>query len=56
MLEDRRVKLDIDLGAKMWLADLGYDPNYGARPLRRLIQRSLIAPLSKMILHGEGFP
>ncbi|WP_425403105.1 ATP-dependent chaperone ClpB [Hwanghaeella sp.] len=52
LLEDRNIKLDVDESAKVWLADKGYDPVYGARPLKRVIQRSLQNPLASMILEG----
>ena len=39
--------------AKMWLADEGYDPVFGARPLKRVIQRALQDPLAEMLLAGE---
>src|ERR1700716_1723420 len=53
LLEDRKVALDIDSEAKKWLADAGYDPVYGARPLKRIIQRELQNPLAEKILAGE---
>jgi len=52
LLEDRNIKLDVDEAAKVWLADKGYDPVYGARPLKRVIQRALQNPLANMILEG----
>ena len=54
-LEDRRIAIDLTEKAKDWLAAEGYDPVYGARPLRRTIQRSIENPLAKRILSGE-FP
>jgi ATP-dependent Clp protease ATP-binding subunit ClpB len=53
LLEDRKVVLDIDAEAKKWLANAGYDPVYGARPLKRVIQRELQNPLAEKILAGE---
>ncbi len=52
LLEDRKITLDIDEKARAWLADRGYDPAYGARPLKRIIQRALQDPLSELILSG----
>ena len=45
--------LSVDETAKTWLADQGYDPVYGARPLKRVIQKSLQDPLARMILEGR---
>jgi ATP-dependent Clp protease ATP-binding subunit ClpB len=45
--------LEIDPEAKKWLANAGYDPVYGARPLKRVIQRELQNPLAEKILAGE---
>jgi ATP-dependent Clp protease ATP-binding subunit ClpB len=53
LLEDRKVAVDIDPEAKKWLANAGYDPVYGARPLKRVIQRELQNPLAEKILAGE---
>ncbi|HLS68811.1 MAG TPA: ATP-dependent chaperone ClpB [Kiloniellales bacterium] len=53
LLEERSITLKLDEAAKEWLADAGYDPVYGARPLKRVIQRSLQNPLAEMILAGE---
>src|SRR5712675_1350798 len=53
LLEERKVALDIDAEAKKWLANAGYDPVYGARPLKRVIQRELQNPLAEKILSGE---
>ncbi|WP_376962092.1 ATP-dependent chaperone ClpB [Azospirillum sp. A26] len=52
LLEDRKVVLEVDDTAKRWLADAGYDPVYGARPLKRVIQRELQNPFAEMILRG----
>ncbi len=53
MLADRKVSLDLDAAARAWLADTGYDPVYGARPLKRSMQRALQNPLAEMILAGK---
>ncbi len=52
-LAQRNITLDLDEAAMKWLADEGYDPVFGARPLKRVIQRSLQNPLAEMILSGE---
>ncbi|MBV9654351.1 MAG: AAA family ATPase, partial [Acetobacteraceae bacterium] len=52
LLADRKVTLDLDASALEWLAAEGYDSVYGARPLKRVIQRSLQNPLAGMILEG----
>ena len=52
-LVERKIDLDLDAGAKKWLADEGYDPVFGARPLKRVIQRALQNQLAEMILAGE---
>jgi len=52
-LAARKIALELDDGARKWLADEGYDPVYGARPLKRVIQRSLQDPLAEMILAGD---
>jgi ATP-dependent Clp protease ATP-binding subunit ClpB len=52
MLEARKIELDLDARALDWLAAEGYDPVYGARPLKRVIQRSLQNPLAGLILEG----
>jgi ATP-dependent Clp protease ATP-binding subunit ClpB len=53
LLKDRHIRLDIDAGAKAWLASKGYDPAYGARPLKRVIQSHVQNKLAEMILKGE---
>ncbi len=53
LLEARKLTLDVDAQARSWLANEGYDPVYGARPLKRVIQRSLQNPLAQLILEGE---
>jgi ATP-dependent Clp protease ATP-binding subunit ClpB len=52
LLDERKIILDVDENAKVWLANSGYDPVYGARPLKRVIQRQLQNPLAKMLLSG----
>ena len=52
-LAARKITLDLDADARAWLADEGYDPVFGARPLKRVIQRHLQDPLAEMILGGE---
>ncbi|EPY03324.1 ATP-dependent chaperone ClpB [Magnetospirillum fulvum] len=52
LLTDRHVTLDLDPTAQVWLAERGYDPVYGARPLKRVIQRTLQTPLAGLILEG----
>ena len=53
MLDNRNIILDIDAAALTWLGNAGYDPVYGARPLKRVIQRSLQNALATMILEGR---
>ncbi|MGE0120369.1 MAG: ATP-dependent chaperone ClpB [Dongiaceae bacterium] len=53
LLADRKITLAIDERARSWLADKGYDPVYGARPLKRVIQRELQNPLAGLILAGR---
>ncbi|NQZ13562.1 MAG: ATP-dependent chaperone ClpB [Alphaproteobacteria bacterium] len=53
LLAERRVRLEVDAKAKKWLADQGYDPAYGARPLKRVIQTELQNKLAEKILQGE---
>jgi ATP-dependent Clp protease ATP-binding subunit ClpB len=53
LLEDRHIGLDLTDGARQYLADTGYDPVYGARPLKRVIQRELQDPLALALLRGE---
>ncbi len=52
-LKERGITLELDEDARRFLAEVGYDPAYGARPLKRAIQRYLENPLSKEILAGE---
>ena len=53
LLGDRKVTLELDETARAWLAEKGYDPTYGARPLKRVIQRYVQDPLADKILAGE---
>jgi ATP-dependent Clp protease ATP-binding subunit ClpB len=53
LLADRNIVLDLDASARNWLADKGYDPVYGARPLKRMIQKFVQDPLAEKILGGE---
>jgi len=53
LLDERKITLELDEPAKAWLADKGYDPVYGARPLKRVIQRELQNPLAGLILEGK---
>ena len=56
MLAERDIGLDLDEAALDWLGDAGYDPVYGARPLKRVIQRELQNPLATKILAGDILP
>jgi ATP-dependent Clp protease ATP-binding subunit ClpB len=53
LLADRKIILEVDSAASAWLANTGYDPVYGARPLKRVIQRELQNPLAQQILEGR---
>jgi ATP-dependent Clp protease ATP-binding subunit ClpB len=53
LLEERKITLTLDAAARDWLAAKGWDPAYGARPLKRVIQRNLQDPLAEMILAGD---
>ena len=53
LLADRKVTLDLSEAARAWLGRVGYDPVYGARPLKRAVQRYLQDPLADMILRGD---
>jgi ATP-dependent Clp protease ATP-binding subunit ClpB len=53
LLEERKIVLTLDAAARDWLAAKGWDPAYGARPLKRVIQRNVQDPLAEMILAGE---
>eukprot|EP00933_Yihiella_yeosuensis_P027789 TRINITY_DN21647_c0_g1_i2.p1 TRINITY_DN21647_c0_g1~~TRINITY_DN21647_c0_g1_i2.p1 ORF type:complete len:669 (-),score=27.61 TRINITY_DN21647_c0_g1_i2:286-2250(-) len=52
-LAARKITLELDQDARTWLADEGYDPVFGARPLKRVIQRALQDPLAEMLLAGD---
>jgi len=56
LLADRKMTIELDDKARKWLANAGYDPVYGARPLKRVIQRELQNPLAGMILEGRIKP
>ncbi len=53
MLAERKITLELDESARGWLANAGYDPVYGARPLKRAIQRNLQNPLASLLLEGR---
>ncbi len=53
LLTDRKIVLDLSEQARAWLADKGYDPAYGARPLKRVIQKSVQDPLAELLLAGK---
>ncbi|MGN6358344.1 MAG: ATP-dependent chaperone ClpB [Novosphingobium sp.] len=53
LLKDRKIVLDLTEAAKRWLGRVGYDPVYGARPLKRAVQRYLQDPLAEKLLGGE---
>ena len=53
LLDDRKIIIDLDDGARSWLAAKGYDPAYGARPLKRVIQKYVQDPLAEMIIAGK---
>jgi ATP-dependent Clp protease ATP-binding subunit ClpB len=53
LLEDRKITLEMSDDARQWLADKGYDPAYGARPLKRIIQKYVQDPLAEQILAGD---
>ncbi len=52
-LKPRKITLNLDEDAQTWLADQGYDPVYGARPLKRVMQKALQDPLAELLLSGE---
>ena len=52
LLVDRKIELQLDEAARDWVAQRGYEPAYGARPLKRVIQRYVQDPLAEMILSG----
>ncbi|KAG2194559.1 hypothetical protein INT47_006518 [Mucor saturninus] len=49
---DRRISIDVDMEARDWLGEHGYEPAYGARPLNRLIQKKLLNPLARLLIDG----
>ena len=53
LLEDRKITLDLTEAGRTWLAEKGYDAAYGARPLKRVIQKNVQDPLAEMVLAGE---
>jgi ATP-dependent Clp protease ATP-binding subunit ClpB len=53
LLTDRKITLELSKEARDWLAEKGYDPAYGARPLKRVIQKSVQDPLAEAILAGQ---
>jgi ATP-dependent Clp protease ATP-binding subunit ClpB len=53
LLADRRMTISLDDAALQWLAERGYDPVYGARPLKRVIQKDLVDPIARKVLAGD---
>jgi ATP-dependent Clp protease ATP-binding subunit ClpB len=53
LLADRRMAISLDANARHWLAERGYDPVYGARPLKRVIQKELVDPIARKLLAGD---
>jgi ATP-dependent Clp protease ATP-binding subunit ClpB len=53
LLADRKITVELSEAARKWLADRGYDPVYGARPLKRVIQKELQDPLARLVLEGK---
>jgi ATP-dependent Clp protease ATP-binding subunit ClpB len=53
LLEDRKIAVTLEPAARDWLAEKGWDPAYGARPLKRVIQKSVQDPLAELILSGR---
>jgi ATP-dependent Clp protease ATP-binding subunit ClpB len=53
LLADRRMEIHLDAAARDWFAQKGYDPAYGARPLKRVIQKELQDPLARLVLEGS---
>ncbi len=53
LLEDRKIALELDPAAREWLSNKGYDPAYGARPLKRTIQKAVQDPLAELVLSGK---
>jgi ATP-dependent Clp protease ATP-binding subunit ClpB len=53
LLDERKITIELDPSARDWLAEKGWDPAYGARPLKRVIQKSVQDPLAEMLLSGK---
>ena len=53
LLEDRKMTIKLEPAAREWLAEKGWDPAYGARPLKRVIQKAVQDPLAELILSGH---
>ena len=53
LLTDRKISIELDDDARQWLANKGYDPAYGARPLKRVIQKAVQDPLAELLLSGK---
>ncbi|MEM9810307.1 MAG: AAA family ATPase, partial [Pseudomonadota bacterium] len=53
LLTERKIEIDLDDKARTWLADAGYDPAFGARPLKRVVQKAVQDPLAELILAGD---
>jgi ATP-dependent Clp protease ATP-binding subunit ClpB len=53
LLADRRMSIALDAAAMHWMAERGYDPVYGARPLKRVIQKELVDPIARKLLAGD---
>jgi ATP-dependent Clp protease ATP-binding subunit ClpB len=53
LLEERKITVQLEPKAREWLADKGWDPAYGARPLKRVIQKSVQDPMAEMLLAGQ---
>ena len=53
LLADRKMTIELSSAAREWLAERGYDPVYGARPLKRVIQKELQDPLARLLLEGR---
>jgi ATP-dependent Clp protease ATP-binding subunit ClpB len=53
LLKDRKIEIVLERSARDWLAEKGWDPAYGARPLKRAIQKSVQDPLAELILAGQ---
>ena len=52
-LEERKIKLDLTDAARTFMADAGYDPVYGARPLKRYVQQAVETPLARELVSGK---